>query len=84
MINISGKEWKELTIVDIENAVKTEEESFYFEFKDDRVETKKIAEEISALANTYGGYIFLGVSDDKELCGCISWTEQKIHTMIHD
>lgn len=84
MINISNKEWKELTVTDIENAIKTGEESFYFEFKDDRVDTKKVAEEISALANTYGGYIFLGVSDDKEICGCKSWTEQKIHTMIHD
>lgn len=84
MINISSKEWKELTAADIENTIKTEEESFYFEFKDDRVDTKKIAEEISALANTYGGYIFLGVSDQKEICGCTNWTEQKIHTMIHD
>lgn len=84
MINISNKEWKELTTTDIENAIKTGEESFYFEFKDDRVDTKKIAEEISALANTYGGYIFLGVSDEKEICGCSNWTEQKIHTMIHD
>lgn len=84
MINISNKEWKELTVADIENAIRTEEESFYFEFKDDRVDTRKIAEEISAMANTYGGYIFLGVSDKKEICGCTSWTEQKIHTMIHD
>ncbi len=84
MINISNKEWKELTVTDIENVIKTEEESFYFEFKDDRVDTKKVAEEISALANTYGGYIFLGVSDDKEICGCEKWTEQKIHTMLHD
>ena len=84
MINISNKEWEELTVADIESVIKTGEESFYFEFKDDRVDTKKVAEEISALANTYGGYIFLGVSDDKEICGCKSWTEQKIHTMIHD
>ncbi len=84
MINISNKEWEELTAADIENAIESEEESFYFEFKDDRVDTKKIAKEISALANTYGGYIFLGVSDKKEICGCTNWTEQKIHTMIHD
>lgn len=84
MINIANKEWKELTIADIENAIQTEEESFYFEFKDDRVETRKMAEEISALANTYGGYIFLGISDEKEICGCKSWNEQRIHSMIHD
>lgn len=84
MINISNKEWEELVTADIVNAIKAEEESFYFEFKDDRVDTKKIAEEISALANTYGGYIFLGISDKKEICGCTEWTEQRIHTMIHD
>ncbi|MXP79116.1 hypothetical protein GN277_28575 (plasmid) [Lachnospiraceae bacterium WCA-9-b2] len=61
-----------------------EEESFYFEFKSDQVNTKKMLEEISALANTYGGYIFLGVSDDKKIYGCTKWTEQRIHTLIHD
>lgn len=84
MINISEKEWKQLTVKDIERAIRSGEESFFFEFKDDRVSTRKIVEEISALANTYGGYIFLGVSDNKEICGCTEWTEQKIHTMIHD
>lgn len=84
MINISDKEWKQLTVEDIEKAIKSEEESFFFEFKDDQASTKKIAEEISALANTYGGYIFLGVTDEKEIRGCMQWTEQKIHTMIHD
>ena len=62
----------------------SEEESFYFEFKDDRVESRKLAEEISALANTYGGYLFLGVSDKKEIDGCKKWNEQSIHAMIHD
>lgn len=84
MININNREWNELTVADIEKAVSFEDESFYIEFKDDRVESRKLAEEISALANTYGGYLFLGVSDKKEIDGCKKWNEQSIHAMIHD
>lgn len=84
MISINNREWNDLTVTDIEKAVASEEESFYFEFKDDRVESRKLTEEISALANTYGGYIFLGVSDKKEIVGCKKWNEQSIHAMIHD
>ncbi len=86
MINIHGKEWRNLTGKDIEEFLSSPEteESFFFEFKDDRVSTKKFAEEVSALANTYGGYIFLGVSDSKEIQGCEEWNEQRIHTTIHD
>lgn len=40
--------------------------------------------EIAALANTYGGYVFLGVSDDKKIEGCQKWDEQRIHATIHD
>ena len=86
MININSKEWAELTgsdIVEFLSSPETEE-SFFFEFKDDRVNSKKVAEEISALANTYGGYIFLGVSDDKKIEGCNAWNEQRIQTTIHD
>lgn len=86
MINIIGKEWSDLTSKDIEAFLLSPEteESFFFEFKDDRVDTKKISEEISALANTYGGYIFLGVSDSKSIDGCKLWNEQRIHSVIHD
>lgn len=84
MVNINNREWNELSVEDIEAAVASEEESFYFEFKEDKVDSKKIVEEISALANTYGGYIFLGVSDEKEIIGCSKWNEQSIHAMIHD
>ena len=35
-------------------------------------------------ANTYGGYILLGVNDDKTIGGCKKWTEQRIHITIHD
>lgn len=58
MININDVEWNNLTIDDIEKTISDQEESFFFEFKDDGVETKKLSEEISAFANTYGGYIF--------------------------
>ena len=86
MININGKEWHEITGGDIEAflASPETEESFFFEFKDDRVAPKKLTEEISALANTYGGYIFLGISDAKSIDGCTVWTEQRIQTTIHD
>ncbi len=86
MVNIYGKEWWNLTSDDVEAFLSSPEteESFFFEFKDDRVDSKKIAEEVSALANTYGGYIFLGVSDSKEVRGCESWNEQRIQTTIHD
>ena len=67
MININNTDWDKLQKEDIEQAIRDGEESFFFEFKDDRVDTKKIVQEISALANTYGGYIFIGVSDNKEI-----------------
>lgn len=86
MISINGKEWLNLTGADIEEFLSSPdtEESFFFEFKEDRVEPKKVVEEISAFANTYGGYIFLGVTDSKEITGCSSWNEQRIQTTIHD
>lgn len=84
MININAKEWNELTVEDVEVAVANLEESFYFEFKEDKVLSKKLAGEISAFANTYGGYIFLGITDRKEIEGCEKWNEQSIHAMIHD
>lgn len=46
--------------------------------------TKKFIKEVSAFANTFGGYIFLGIEDDKTISGCKKWTEQRIHTAIHD
>lgn len=86
MVNINGKEWRKLASSDIQSVISEQdfEESFYFEFKDDRVSNKKITEEVSAFANTFGGYIFLGVSDSKQIEGCSDWNEQRIHTTIHD
>lgn len=41
-------------------------------------------ENVCAFANTYGGYILLGIDDDKSISGCKKWTEQRIHATIHD
>lgn len=86
MININGKEWMSLEPADIETVVADQDtdESFYFEFKDDKVSTKKLMEEISAFANTFGGYVFIGVSNTKKIEGCVEWNEQRIHTTLHD
>lgn len=84
MIQINGVEWSNLTSENLEKAITEIEESSFFEFKDDNVSNKKIVEEISAFANTYGGYIFIGITDDKEIKGCKTWNEQKIFAVIHD
>ena len=86
MVNINGKEWTKLEAADIVEALSEIDatESFYYEFKTDDVSNKKLIAEISAFTNTFGGYIFLGVSDDKQIKGCVQWNEQKIHTTIHD
>ena len=76
MVNINNKPWDKLRFHDIEK--------FFFEFKSDDEEPKKLIKEISAFANTYGGYILLGVNDDKTIGGCKKWTEQRIHITIHD
>lgn len=86
LVNINGKEWDKLEPLDIETMISEQdfEESFYFEFKDDKTAPKKIMEEVSAFANTFGGYIFIGITDDKQIEGCTCWNEQRIHTSIHD
>ena len=85
MININNKRWDKITARDIQKVLSgTDDESFFFEFKSDDEEPNKLVKEISALANTYGGYIFLGVNNDKSIGGCEKWTEQRIHTTIHD
>lgn len=86
MVNINGKEWEKLEAVDIQTIISEQDfdESFYFELKDDKVSPKKLMEEISAFSNTFGGYIFIGITDDKQIEGCVEWNEQRIHTTIHD
>lgn len=84
MLEINGKNWNKLTLSDVEACLNALEESFFFEFKRDDVAPKQIAREISSFANTYGGYIFLGVDDKKKIMGCNKWNEERIHTTIHD
>lgn len=73
-----------MKIQDVENTLDNNDESHFFEFKANEVQNKKLVEEVAAFSNTYGGYIFLGVSDDKKIVGCPDWTEERIHTLIHD
>lgn len=85
MININNKNWEKLRFSDIDKMLKSDDgESFFFEFKNDAVTTKTFISEVSAFSNTYGGYIFLGIDDDKTISGCTKWTEQRIFTTIHD
>lgn len=84
MLGINGKQWNDIQWTDVEEFLNEIEESFFFEFKKDEVSGAKLIKEITALANTYGGYVFLGVSDDKKIEGCQKWDEQRIHATIHD
>ena len=86
MLNINGKDWMNVEASDVKMLMSEEDfnESFYFEFKDDDVSPNKVMEEVSAFANTFGGYIFIGVDDLKNITGCTKWNEQRIHTTIHD
>lgn len=85
MININGKQWNQISKEDIETLLASDDdENFFFEYKNEDVSTKKLIKEISAFANTYGGYILIGIDDDKKISGCTKWDEQKIHITIHD
>ena len=85
MININNKEWDKLRFSDIQKHLsEDDDENFFFEYKNDEVKSKHLINEISAFANTYGGYIFLGIDDDKNISGCSTWNEQKINSTIHD
>lgn len=85
MISINNKPWDKLSFADVKKLLAgADDETFFFEFKKDDVKPEKIIEEISAFANTYGGYVLLGIDDDKSISGCQKWTEERIHTTIHD
>lgn len=85
MINIYNTVWDAISETDISCFLNSySEENIYFEFKSDDVKNDKLAKEISAFANTYGGYVFLGIGDDKSINGCEKWNEQRIHTVIYD
>ena len=44
-------------------------ENFYIEFKEEQIKSKDLGEEIVAFANSEGGTILIGVSDDKNIVG---------------
>lgn len=65
MININNKSWGKLRFSDIEKLLSgSDDENFFFEFKADDETPQKLVKEISAFANTYGGYVLLGINDD--------------------
>jgi hypothetical protein len=86
VVNINNKPWDELQIKDVQDYLSDPDsnENCFFEYKIDKVEPAKLVKEISAFANTYGGYIFLGVDDNKNIVGCTAWNEQRIHITIHN
>lgn len=86
MVNINNKPWEELQFEDVQDYLSDPDsnENCFFEYKMDKVEPAKLVKEISAFANTYGGYIFLGVDDNKNIVGCTAWNEQRIHITIHN
>lgn len=86
MILINDKEFSKLRFSDVEKFLENldVEESFFIELKEDSVSTRSLAKEICAFANTFGGYILLGVKDDKKIIGCESWNEEKINNVFRD
>lgn len=85
MININNTSWNDLSINDIIEFLHNDtDETFFFEFKSDKENTKGVIKEISAFANTYGGYILIGVEDNKEITGCKEWNEERIHNVMHN
>lgn len=85
MININNTPWDKLTKSDIQALIDGfDRETFFFEFKSDEARNETLQKEISAFANTYGGYILLGISDNKTISGCTSWTEERIHNAIYN
>ncbi|MGN0613919.1 MAG: helix-turn-helix domain-containing protein [Porcipelethomonas sp.] len=84
MFNINNKSWDKLRFSDISKMLTTNDENFFIEFKSDKESNNGFIKEVSAFANTYGGYIFLGINDDKTIGGCTQWNEQKVHNVIYN
>ena len=59
MININGKEWNKLKLKDIEKFLLyvEDDETFFIEFKDENIRNTQLTKELSAFANSYGGYL---------------------------
>lgn len=82
MINLNGISWSDLTYENLISSLESDiNESFFLEFKEDNVSPEKILKATSAFANSYGGYIIIGVNDDKTIDkGCVVWNEQRLHS----
>ena len=66
----------DMTRVDLKNLIQTGESSF-LEFKHQVASPEKIAREIAAFANTKGGTILIGVSDNGEMVGVEGYFEEE-------
>lgn len=85
MIRINNTNWEDLEISDITEFLQhAETESVFFDYKEDAAGKDKITKEVCAFANTFGGYIFIGVKDDGTFEGCTAWTEERVHNVVHD
>lgn len=86
MILINNKDFSKLRFSDVEKFLREydEDESFFVELKNNDISTKDLIKEICAFSNTFGGYIFLGVEDNKTITGCDDWTEEKINNAIRN
>ena len=89
MININNKNWDQLNYSDIKEWLRNTrdadgQENFFFEFKSDGVSNHSFIKEVSALSNTYGGYILIGVDDDGNMSGCKGWNEERIYSTLYN
>lgn len=84
MLNINNKVWEKLRATDIIKYLLDGEENNFFEYKEEDTTPADFVKEVSAFANTYGGFIFLGVKDDGTILGCKKWTEERITTSIYN
>ena len=83
MIRINNTNWEDLTFSDVEDFLKKVEiESVYFDNKQDEASNDKIIKEICAFANTFGGYIFIGVKNDNTIVGCKHWDEERVQNIV--
>lgn len=73
-----------LSEIDVLKLIENGENS-YVEFKEDAVDNKKVSREIIGLSNHKGGYILLGVDDNKNLVGMTrSDNEERVMNICHD
>ena len=86
MISINGKKWDKLRLKDVETFLKEvdDDETFFIEYKTEDIRNEQVTKEIAAFANSFGGYLFLGVDNTKNIVGCSleKWSELKINTVI--